>query len=47
MFVVASQVVQWVKNTPAIQEMQEVRVQPLGPEDPTEEGIATHFSILT
>ena len=32
-----------VKNLPA---MQETRVQPLGWEDPLEEGIATHSSIL-
>ena len=47
MFVVASQVAQWVKNTSAIQEMQEAWVQSLGQEDPIKEGIATHFSILT
>ena len=32
-----------VKNLPA---MQETRVRPLGWEDPLEEGIATHSSIL-
>ena len=32
-----------VKNPPAIQEMQ---VQALGREDPLEESMATHFSIL-
>ena len=32
-----------VKNTPA---MQETRVRSLGPEDPLEEGMATHSSIL-
>ena len=32
-----------VKNLPEIQEMQ---VQSLGQEDPLEEGMATHFSIL-
>ena len=47
MFVVASQVAQWVKNISAIQEMQEAWVQSLGQEDPIKEGIATHFSILT
>ena len=33
-----------VKNLP---EMQEILVQSLGQEDPLEEGMATHFSILT
>ena len=32
-----------VKNLPA---MQEIPVQPLGQEDPLEEGMATHSSIL-
>ena len=36
--------VQTVKNLSA---MQETRVQPLGGEDPLEEGMATHSSILT
>ena len=35
-----------VKNPPGMQEMQETRVQPLGREDPLEEGVATHSSIL-
>ena len=35
-----------VKNPPGMQEMQETRVQPLGWEDPLEEGVATHSSIL-
>ena len=39
----ASLVAQMVKNTPA---MQETRVQPLGREDPLENGMATHSSIL-
>ena len=34
---------QWIKNLPAMQEMQ---VQSLGREDPLEEGMATHSSIL-
>ena len=34
---------QTVKNLPA---MQETRVRPLGWEDPLEEGMATHSSIL-
>ena len=38
-----SQVAQWVKNPPA---MQETQVQSLGWEDPLEEGMATHSSIL-
>ena len=42
----ASQVDQWVKNLPANQEMQETWVQSLGQEDPLEEGMATHSSIL-
>ena len=39
----ASQVAQWVKNLPAIKEMQ---VRSLGQEDPLEEGMATCSSIL-
>ena len=35
-----------VKNPPAMQESQEARVQSLGWEDPLEEGIGTHSSIL-
>ena len=35
-----------VKNLPEMQEMQETRVQPLGQEDPLEEGMATQSSIL-
>ena len=35
-----------VKNLPAMQGPQEMRVQSLGGEDPLEEGIATHCSIL-
>ena len=42
----ASQVTQRVKNSPAVQEMQEPWVQSLGQEDPLEEGTATHSSIL-
>ena len=33
-----------VKNPPAMQELQETRVQSLGREDPLEEGITTHSS---
>ena len=35
-----------VKNPPAMQDPQEMQVQPLGQEDPLEEGMATHSSIL-
>ena len=35
-----------VKNPPAVQEPQEMWVQSLGREDPLEEGVATHSSIL-
>ena len=35
-----------VKNSPAIQELQETWVQTLGREDALEEGMATHSSIL-
>ena len=41
-----AQVAQWVKNTPVMQEMPERWVQSLGQEDPLEEGMATHSSIL-
>ena len=37
---------QQVKNPPAVQEMQEMWVQSLNQEDPLEEGMATHPSIL-
>ena len=36
-----------VKNLPAIQKSQEMQVCSLGQEDPLEEGMATHSSILT
>ena len=35
-----------VKTPPAIQELQETRVWSLAQEDPLEEGMATHSSIL-
>ena len=35
-----------VKNPPAVQEMEETQVQSLGQEDPLEEEMATHPSIL-
>ena len=34
------------KESPAMQETQETRVQSMGWEDPLEEGMATHSSIL-
>ena len=42
----ASLLAQQVKNLPAVQETQETWVQSLGREDPLEEGMATHSSIL-
>ena len=41
-----TKVAQWVKNLPAMQEIQETKVWSLGREDPLEEGMATHSSIL-
>ena len=38
---------QWVKNLPAMQETQEMSVQSLSLEDPLEEEMAIHTSILT
>ena len=35
-----------VKNPPAMQEMQDTWVQSLSQEDPLEEGMATHSSII-
>ena len=35
-----------VKNLPAMQKLQETRIQSLGPEGPMEEGVATHSIIL-
>ena len=37
---------QWVKNPSAMQETQETWVQSLGQEDPLEEEMVTHSSIL-
>ena len=45
-FVHTSEVAQWVKNLPAMQEMQETWVQSLGWEDSLEEGMAIHSSIF-
>ena len=36
-----------VKNPPAMQEMQEISAKSQGQEDPLEEEMAVHFSILT
>ena len=36
-----------VKNPPAMQEPQETEVQSLSQEDPLEEGMATHSSMLS
>ena len=35
-----------VKNLPTMQELPEMRILSLGQEDPLEEGMATHSSIL-
>ena len=40
------QVAQRVKNLPTMQETKETRVPSLGQEDPLEEEMATHCSIL-
>ena len=37
---------QWVKNLPAVQKTQKTQVRILGQEDPLEEGVVTHSSIL-
>ena len=37
---------QWVKNPPAMQETQQMWVRSIGQEDPPEEEMATHSSIL-
>ena len=42
----ASSVAQLVKNLPAMQETHETQVYFLGWEDPLEEGMATHSSVL-
>ena len=42
----ASLMAQWVKDLLAMQETQETQVRSLGQEDPLEEEMATHFSIL-
>ena len=42
----ASQMAQWVKNPPAVQEMQVTQVQSLDWEDPLADGMAIYSSIL-
>ena len=42
----ASLMAQQIKNPPAMQETQEMWIQSLGQEDPLEEEVVTHFSIL-
>ena len=42
----ASSMVQWVNNSPAMQETQETLFQSLGWKDPLEKEMATHSSIL-
>ena len=42
-----SLIAQWVKNPPAMQETQEMSFQSMGLEDPLEEEMAAHSSILT
>ena len=37
---------QWVKNPPAVQEIQEIGVRSLAWKDPLEEEMTTHSSIL-
>jgi len=37
---------QGVKNPPARQEIQQMRIRSLGWEDPLKEGMATHSSVL-
>ena len=45
-FLHSSLVAQTIKNLPAMQEMEDTRVQSLGQEDPLEKGMAIHSSIL-
>ena len=42
----ASQVTRWIKNLPAMQETEEMRVWSLGQKDPLEKELATHSSFL-
>ena len=41
-----SQVTQWMKNLPLMQEPQEMQVRSLGWKDPMEKEMATHSSII-
>ena len=41
-----SQVAQWMKNLPAMQETQEMQVRSLGQEDLLKKGMANHSNIL-
>ena len=36
----------WIKNSPEMQETQKIQVQSLGQEDPLEQEVATHSSVL-
>ena len=45
-FTPSFQMVLMVKNLPAMQEKQKIQVPSLGGEDPLEEGVATHSSVL-
>jgi len=45
-FTRAFAVTQWVKNPPAMQKKQETWVRSLGQEDPLEDGMAIHSSLL-
>ena len=45
-FTPSFQMVLVVKNLPAVQEKQKIQVPSLGGEDPLEEGVATHSSVL-
>ena len=42
----ASLMIQRIKNTPPMQETEEIQVQSLGWEDPLEKEMATHSSVL-
>ena len=42
----ASSMAQWVKNSPAVQEIEETQVRSLGQEDPLERDVATPSSVL-
>ena len=46
MYMMGFLVAQWVKNLPAVQEIQETWVQSQGQEDPPEEEMATHSRVF-